>query len=274
MTIGAYVRVLLALGVAGAAAALRSEEIVVLGAKQAGAGSSLAAMSGSTLEMRLLASVSLKAAGLMFELWQVTDSVALPLQKGRSLAEAPTTEDMPGVITVRLELPEVKRKTQVAVRFYSGQKPSEEIGGARVWVYPPVNWGPVARSLKESGTRLGVFGRGEELRAFLKRRGLEFSDLSDGVPVKAEPGVLAVGAVPYGVWLETKPRLAGVGGRLVVFAEDAPGLPGVYTTASGTGAVTQVTLPVAGMLAGDPRAEDTFLQIIEQQLHSAPAAVF
>ncbi|HSI09667.1 MAG TPA: hypothetical protein VK985_13850, partial [Rariglobus sp.] len=217
---------------------------------------------------------ALKAPELVADLWQVSDAVAVPLEKGRSLTDGATTADAHGVSTVRVAFPEVKRKTQVLVKFFSAQEPSAEIGRSRVWVYPPVNWGPVATKFKEEAPRLIVFGQSEELRAFLKRRGLAFSEQGEGVPEKLEAGVLAVGALSAKAWQEDKPRLVAESGRLVVFVEDAAGLPGVYTTANGAGAVTQVTLPVLGGLAEDPRAEDTFFQIIEQHLHSAPAAIF
>lgn len=261
------------LALAGVVLPARAAEIEVLGAK-AGAGSSLVARSGGVLEMRVLLPASLKASELGVELWQVADEVVLPLDARRAPAEATMATDARGVGTVRVAFPGVKRKTQVVARFFATQKPSEEIGNARVWVHPPVDWAPVARRLKENAPRLAVFGSGEELRAFLKLRGLAFLDLGDDVPEKAEPDVLAIGAVSAEVWRESKPRLAAEDGRMIVFVEGAAGLPGVYTTTSRAGALTQVTLPVVGGLADDPRAEDVFFQIIEQHLHSAPAAIF
>lgn len=274
MSIRAHIFALAAAGLASLAVPVcAAEEIVVLGAKTANE-PSLAVASGGVLTLSLLMPGSLKASGLVADLWQTADAVAVPLEKGRSLAESATTADAHGVSTVRMAFPEMKRKTQVVMKFFSAREPLVEIGSARVWVYPPVNWGPVARKFKEEAPRLIVFGRSEELRAFLKRRGLAFSDQGEGVPEKLEAGVLAMGGLSAKAWRESKPRMAAEGGRLIVFVENAPGLPGIYTTAKGAGAVTQVTLPVLRGLAEDPRAEDTFFQIIEQHLHSAPAAIF
>jgi len=259
--------------VAGLAAGLRAEEIVVLGTRTERE-PVLAVASGGALTLRLLLPASLKSSGLSAYLWQVADAVTLPLAKGRPLAEQATAPDAQGVSTVRVGFPGVKRKTQVLVKFFATEEPSEEIGRARVWIYPPADWAPVMRKFKEEAPRLVVFGESATLRAFLKQRGVAFSDQGEGVPEKLETGMLAVGELSAKAWSESKPRLAAEGGRLIVFVDDAAGLPGVYTTANGTGAVTQVTLPLLGGLAEDPRAESTFLQIIEQHLHAAPAAIF
>lgn len=273
MSMRTHAWALVAAGLASLAIPVRAEEIVVLGAKTANE-PTLTVVSGGVLTLSLLMPGSLKAAELVSDFWQVSEAVTVPLEKGRSLAEGATTADAHGVSTVRVAFPEVKRKTQVWVKFFSEQEPSVEIGRSRVWIYPPVDWGPVVRKFKEESPRLVVFGRSEALRTFLKRRGLVFSDHGEAMPEKLEAGVLAVGGLPAGTWRESKSRLAPEGGRLVVFVEHASGLPGVYTTANGTGAVTQVTLPLLEGLAEDPRAEDTFFQIIEQHLHSAPAAIF
>lgn len=262
-----------AAGLAGLVASLHAEEIVVLGTRTERE-PVMAVASGGALTLRLLLPVTLKSSGLSADLWQVAEAVALPLEKGLSLSEQATAPDAQGVSTVRVGFPEVKRKTQVLVKFFATEEPSAEIGRARVWIYPPADWAAVRRKFKEETPRLAVFGESATLRAFLKRRGVAFSDQGEGVPEKLETGVLALGELSAGAWRESKPRLVSQDGRLIVFVDDAAGLPGVYTTANGTGAVTQVTLPLLGGLAEDPRAESTFLQIIEQQLHAAPAAIF
>jgi hypothetical protein len=273
MSIRAHIWAFAVAGLAGLAVPVCAEEIVVLGMRT-GDEPSLAVASGGVLTMSLLMPVSLKASGLVADLWQMADAVTVPLVKGRSLDEAATEADAHGVSTVRVAFPEVKRKTPVLVKFFTNQEPTMEIGRSRVWVYPPLNWRPVARKFKEESPRLVVFGRSEALRTFLKQRGLAFADQGEAVPEKLEAGVLAVGGLPDKIWRESKPRLTAEGGRLVVFVDGAPGLPGVYTTVNGAGVITQITLPVLDALAEDPRAEDTFFQIIEQHLHSAPAAIF
>lgn len=273
MSMRAYIRAWVVAGLANLAALSHAEELIVLDA-QASVGQTLAVASGGVLTLRLLPPAALKSSAIVADLWQVADAVALPLGRGESAAEEASAPDGRGVSTMRIAFPEVKRKTQVLVKFFAVQEPAVEIGRARVWIYPAVNWGPITRRFNDGNPRLIVFGESEALRVFLKRRGIEFVDQGESPPEGLDAGVVAVGALSAKAWREVKLRVAPEGGRWVVFVEDAAGLPGVYTTARGTGAITHVTLPVLGGLAEDPRAEDVFLQIIEQHLHSAPGAIF
>ncbi len=126
----------------------------------------------------------------------------------------------------------------------SAHEPQADAERAQVWVYPPINWAPVARKLQEANPRLLVFGESAGLREFLKTSGVAFGERGTEPPETVEAGTLAMGVVRATEWQERKARLRVGGGQLMVFVPDAPGLPGVYTTVSGEGTITQVTLPV------------------------------
>jgi len=262
--------------VAVLASPVRAAGIVTLGApgwrEQAPA---LSVTSGGTLMLSVLVPGSLEPSGLAIDLWQISGGVALPLGKRFSFADAMVAEspDVHGVATLRLTFPEVKRKTQVLVKFIATQEPQVEAGQTQVWVYPSIDWAPMARRFKIEQPRLLVFGESPELRVFLKAHDIAFSDNGADMAEKLPAGTLAMGVLTAKMWRESKQHLMPEGGRVVVFVSDAAGLPGAYTMAIGTGAITQVTLPVIESLAHDPRAEDLFFQIIEQQLHSASAAL-
>ena len=266
---------LLSLTLLLAVARVAARDVVVLGATEPGERAPrYTVASGGTLMIDVLVPAAVKRDGLTYELWQAAGAVGLPLGKPVALAgEA----DARGVTPVPVVFPEVKRTIEVWVKFFetAAAAPAVEAGRARVWVYPAVDWAPVAKRFKDdAGTRLVVFGESAGLREFLNRRAVTFTDLGEAIPDKVEAGVIAAGALTAQDWRERKHRQVPAGGRLVVFIADAEGLPGVYTTVNGTGAVTLVTLPVLERLAADPQAETTFLKIIEQQRHAAPAALF
>lgn len=268
----------LVLGIAAAAAAVHAAEgeIVTLGEQgwreQTPA---LSVASGGTLSVSVLVPVALSASDFSIEFWQVAGGTMIPLQKGLSFAEAVVdgSPNAQGVTVLRLTLPEVKRKTRVLVKFITVREPQADAGRAQVWVYPPINWEPLARKFKNGTPNLVLFGETAGLREYFEARDIVFSDHGAEPPENLESGTLVLGAFTSEEWGERKDRLMNDGGRLIVFVPDAPGLPGVYTTASGAGAVTRVTLPVLENLVRDPRAEELFFQLIEQHLHTTPAAL-
>lgn len=266
------------LGVTAATAALRATETEIVALGESGwreQAPALSVASGGTLTLSVLIPASVNQDDVAIELWQVARGVVIPLGEPVMLSavaesRAPNAQ---GVTVLRVPFPKVNRKTQVVVKFVRKEERHVSAGRAQVWVYPSPNWAPLARKFKEETPRLVVFGATAELRAFLQTRAIVFTDLGAEPPAKLEAGVLAIGVLSAMEWRERKGRFATPEGRVVVFLADAPGLPGVYTSAAGAGAITQVTLPVMESLSRDARAEDLFFQILEQQLHAAPAAL-
>jgi len=252
-----------------------AREVVVLGAPEAAgaspSSSPWAVVAGGTLTLDVLIPAAIDRSKIEVGLWQISGSVTLPLGK-ESAMEAGVVAH--GITPVRVEFPKVERATRVLVKFMTKDESRTVLGQVNVWVHPPRDWAPLARKLKKEERRLVVFGQDGALREFLKAREIEFTDNGVNAPERLERDTLAVGALAAKEWKDAKDRISGEGGRLLVFVADSPALPGVYTQVSGESATTQVTMPVPAKLSPDPRNEELFYQLIEQQLHAAPAAIF
>ncbi len=255
-----------------AGAPVFAREVMVLGAPDARENSpGFAVMGSGSLTLDVVIPASLDRSKIVVGLWQTSGGLALPLGKEAALDAAP---DAHGITPVRLEFPKVERKTRVLVKFTAKDEPRTTLGQTQVQVYPPFDWAPLVRKLKKDGPRILVFGEDETLRAFLKTREIEFSDNGENPPDRLDGDTLVIGSLPAKVWRESKDRFSADGGRLLVFVADAEALPGVYTQPAGEGVITKVTLPVLAKLAQDPRSEELLFQLIEQHMHTAPAANF
>lgn len=234
----------------------------------------LSVTSEGVLNIELLLPTTMDRASVAVALWQISGGLSLPLREARPLEEllAGGAPDAQGVITVPVTFPKLDRKTLVLVVFTTKDDSRAKLGTVRVLVYPPFDWAALAARLKKDGPRLAVFGKEAALREFFRLRDIEFADLGDDLPERFDNDTLAVGAAPPKHWAERKDRLVPDGSRLIVFVADPATLPGVYTTATGTGTITKVTLPLLAGLSRDPRSEELLFQLIEQHLQPAPGA--
>ncbi|MFA6285736.1 MAG: hypothetical protein WC661_00025 [Opitutaceae bacterium] len=250
-------------------------KVVVLGAS-AGRDQTpyLSAMSEGELTVEVLLPASVDRSKIVVAMRQVAGGLTLPLVDVTPLEKllVGASPDEHGITSVRIAIPKLTRKTLVLVGFSLKGETSPSLGQARVVVYPPLDWAPLARHLKKEGPQLLVFGRDTGLREFLKAREIKFSDLGKDLPERLENDTLAVGFASVRAWEEGKSRFTAEGGRLLVFVDDPVSFPGVYVTPLGAGAVTKVTLPALSALEGDPRSQNLFFQLIEQQLNPATIA--
>lgn len=235
----------------------------------------LSVSGGGTLFLSLLVPSSLKPEDLVINRWQMANEVMIPLGEGMPFRDAmmAASADAQGVTTLCMAFPEVKKKTCMMVQFRTVKDPPVDAGRAQVWVYPPINWAPLSAKFKTERPSLLVFGRDDRLRDFLKAHDLLFSEGGETISGEIGADTLAMGVLPEKIWRESKPRLGTDGGRIIVFVTGSSGLPGVYTTMTGAGAITQVTLPIIDHLGPDPRTQDFFIRLIEQHLNRAPAAL-
>lgn len=268
----------LVLGVTAATVAMGAADTDIVTLGEAGwreQATTLSVMSGDALTLSVLVPTSTNPADVYIEFWQVARGVLIPLKEELSLAAViePGSPNSQGVTRLRLRFPEVKRKTQVLVKFVEKGEPHASVGRAQVWVYPPIEWAPLARKFNEGEPRLVVFGADAGLREFFEAKKISFLEAGAEPPQKIDAGTLMIGALSATEWRERKSGIEHRDGRLLVFLTDAPGVPGVYTMVAGAGTITQVTLPVLETLGRDARTTDLFFQIIEQHVHSSPAAL-
>lgn len=247
-------------------------EVVVLGASAwRDQTPYLSAMSESELTVDVLLPASVDRSKIEVVMRQVAGGLTLPLGDATPLEKllVAASPDEHGITSVRIAIPKLTRKTLVLVGFGMKGETSPSLGQVRVVVYPPLDWAPLARLLKKEGPQLLVFGRDTGLRDFLKSRELKFSDLGKDLPERLENDTLAIGSASARAWEEGRNRFTAEGGRLLVFVDDPAALPGVYVTPMRAGSVTKVTLSMLSNLEGDPRAQNLFFQLIEQQLNPA-----
>ncbi|MDF3057803.1 MAG: hypothetical protein K0R17_2018 [Rariglobus sp.] len=261
--------VLLCMGLM-AIASMPAREVILLGAQDVrDPVPQFAVTAGGVLTFEVLIPASLDRSMIAVGLWQISGSLTLPLGDPVAVTEP---SDVHGITPVRLEFPELERKTRVLVKFTTKDEPRTILGLAQVQVHPPLDWTPIARKVKKEGPRLLVFGRNATLLDFLKAREIECADNGENPPGQLDRDTLTLGSISTKDWEERKDRISTDGGSLLVFVSDSDALPGVHRSPAGEGAITKITLPVLAMLANDPRGEDLLFQLIEQHLHSAPAA--
>lgn len=255
-----------------AVSSVAAREVLLLGAAESRASAPRHAVAaGGTLVLDVLIPASIDRDQIEVGLWQISGALTLPLGKPVALEGR---ADAHGITPVKVEFPQLERKSRVLVKFTAKDDARTVLGLVQVQVYPARDWAPLARKLKKDGWVPAVFGKDEALREFFKARDIEYSDSGDAPPEVLAAGTLAIGLLSAKDWAAHKGRLGAGGGRLIVFVADAELPPGIYTQAAGEGAVTQVTMPVLDKLGADPRAEDLLFQLIEQHIHSAPVANF
>lgn len=206
---------------------------------------------------------------LKADLFQVVTGMAAPLAKDVTVAEG--IEFHPParrIVRATIPLPEVQRRTEVAVRFKVGEN-RVPAGQARLFVYPQDQIKELALSLeraeKDAGVSLTVFGESKRIRAFLKQSGIPFTDSGSELPSEFKTGALYLSEVdPHSLGSR---RTAGA--RLVFFAPHPALLPGVYTTIRDAGLFTKVTLPILDTLATNPQSQRAFIDILRHSLDAS-----
>lgn len=210
------------------------------------------------LALRILLPVNFAPAGIHAELYQLAGRIAQPLSCEVSANASP---DDPRVGIVSLTPPAVERVTRLALRL-------RDLGAVNLIVYPAAKTRTdlqvLADALKASRLKLAVCGRSPELRAFLKSHALEFEDHGNDAPDSIAPECLLIGVLAVEDWarLSVLPAKGG----LLAFVEDGSLLPGVYSQLK----AIKVTLPLLTALPTDPRARETFHQLLLTALTPSP----
>jgi hypothetical protein len=165
---------------------------------------------------------------------------------------------------VTISLPEVARVSQMVILLRSSAKEASRREG--LWdltVYPKTLTAEIkallAKLEHDPGVTLGVFGPAENLREFLTGRHIPFEDLGNGLPRSHADRMLLLGeiaAVDHPALLESLPKEA----QALLLVPDSALMPGVYARDR----VLTVTLPLLPELLLRPRAQFTFLQLLEQ----------
>lgn len=171
------------------------------------------------------------------------------------------------VARVRLVPPAVGRVTRLGLWL-------GEFGPVALTVFPAADKrediAPLAEALDASRLRLAVCGRSAELRDYLRSQSLEFDDLGPDAPDRLPADTVLLGELLAEDW----ERLSGPRetGRLIAFVDEPALLPGVYSQpdASARRRFAKVTLPLAPLLATDPRARETLHRLLLDFLPAAP----
>lgn len=210
-----------------------------------------------------------KPMDISADLFQKGQSLLAPIQKDIEVAKAINSagfEPLRPLLTWTLSVPEVKRETEMVVRFRVKTDANEWRAAGQLFltVYPP-NF--AAEDLEKIGKTPGlrVFGS-DPLRKFLQAQKVDFDDAGpdlDALPAAPEgPGIFVGEVTTHQLteWLEAHPRWKG---NLVVFCSDAPLLPGVFlTTHQGGLRLAKVTMPMLDTLSTDPHSQKTLIDIL------------
>lgn len=208
----------------------------------------------------------------VFRQLSVSGGLAAPLAV--EAAALPSTHD-PRITRLRVRAPAVTRVTRfdlwlgkfgpVALTVFPAERPREDNA-------------PLADTLATSGLRLAVCGAATdtaELRAHLRAEKIDFDDLGASAPENIPADTLLLGLFRP----EDLEHLAArPGGPLLAFVDDPALLPGVYSESppsaapSARRAIIKITLPLAPLLASDPRARETLHRLILQALPPPPPA--
>lgn len=198
---------------------------------------------------------------------QFAGAIGAPISLDAEILPSAAIEDT-RLIRVRLTPPAVQRVTSLALWL-------GEFGPVGLTVFPATqpraDLPSLAEALQASRLRLAVCGQGTELRDFLRAHSLDFEDFGTDAPDRLTDDTLLLGALRREDW----DRLSGprAGGHLIGFFPEPALVPGVYTRTDPAARrqLTKVTLPLLSLLPTDPRARETFHQILLQALSPAPS---
>src|SRR5690606_28097740 len=98
----------------------------------------------------------------------------------------------------------------------------------------------------------------------VEKNAIAFRDLGPDFPEKFPSDALAIGEVTTASLERHRPEPEA--GRQIVFVQDRLALPGVYEARGPGGILTKVTLPIPAGLAGDPKSQIAFLDLLHRNL--------
>lgn len=248
---------------------LSSEEVNAISVTQAGSSecpdraSEIHVFGGQSITLSVLLDEPVQTEGILeATLFAAASRLAAPIGGPVIIGKTTPSKQTCQTFFATVAIPRVKRKTQMVLDFQiRTDKQTVLVGVATIFVYPS----DILQPLKEFGWRIGVFGKRDTIREFLKSSGVAFEDFGEKIPALNKENIFYIGeASPDDLenWLRQKhPDTAA---RMVIFTRDPWKLPGVYTFTTRFLTFSNVTLPLLDTLGGNPCSQETFVAILTQ----------
>jgi len=210
------------------------------------------------------------------DVYQLAGAIAAPLSQKLPVAQELSFErSLARFENWKLPLPAVRHATSFELRFAAQADAAGDwrpAGSARLVVYPS----DLGEQLKEMVTsaqtsgsgRLAVFGKSPDLKAALQSVEIPFEEVGEAPPDELDASLVYLGQSSQSD-IEAITAHARSRGRMVIFADDARQLPGVYWTDYNGGFVAKVTMPLLADFAHSPQRQSALLDLLQHAFQTS-----